>query len=123
MVDRKMHLIMLMCAGPTNHNNGGWRHPHGDGQLVLDPRRYEEIARICERGLFDGLFLVDYQFTQGQREGAPNLVVKHGGQMVMLDPLQLLATMARVTRHLGLTATLSTSFYHPFSHRPNVRDP
>ncbi len=114
MRERKMHLIMLMCAGPTNHNNGGWRHPDGDGHLVLDSRRYEEIARICEKGFFDGLFLVDYQFTQGQREDGPNLVVRHGGQMVMLDPLQLLATMARVTRHLGLTATLSTSFYPPF---------
>lgn len=27
MADRKMHLITLMCAGPTNHNNGGWRLP------------------------------------------------------------------------------------------------
>jgi FMN-dependent oxidoreductase (nitrilotriacetate monooxygenase family) len=111
---RKLHIVTLICAGPTNHNNGGWRHPDGDGHLVLDPARYEEIARICERGLMDGLFLVDYQFTQGQREDQPNRVVKHGGQMVMLDPLQVLATMARVTTHLGLTATLSTSFYPPF---------
>jgi FMN-dependent oxidoreductase (nitrilotriacetate monooxygenase family) len=114
MSDKKMHLITLMCAGPTNHNNGGWRHPESDGHQVLDVARYEQIARICEQGLFDGLFLVDYQFTQGQKEGAPNRVVKHGGQMVLLDPLQLLAAMARVTRHLGLTATLSTSFHHPF---------
>src|SRR5688500_15854312 len=109
---RQIHIIMLICAGPTNHNNGGWRHPEGDGHLVLDVERYEEIARLCEQGLFDGLFLVDYQFMQGHAEGAPNLVAKHGGQMVMLDPMQLLAAMARVTSHLGLTATLSTSFHH-----------
>jgi FMN-dependent oxidoreductase (nitrilotriacetate monooxygenase family) len=109
-----MHFVTLMCAGPTNHNNGGWRHPDGDGHLVLDPARYEEIARISERGLIDGIFLVDYQFTQGQTEDAPNPVVKHGGQMVMLDPLQLVACMARVTKHIGVTATLSTSFHNHY---------
>jgi FMN-dependent oxidoreductase (nitrilotriacetate monooxygenase family) len=114
MAKRKMHFVTLICAGPTNHHNGGWRHPAGDGHLVLDAGRYEEIARISERGLFDGVFLVDYQFQQGLEENAPNLVAQYGGQMVMLDPLQLLAAMARVTRHIGLTATLSTTFYHAY---------
>ena len=57
MTKRSMHFITLMCAGPTNHNNGGWRHPDGDGHMVLEPSRYEEIARISEEGLFDGIFL------------------------------------------------------------------
>ena len=43
MTKRSMHFITLMCAGPTNHNNGGWRHPDGDGHMVLDPARYEEL--------------------------------------------------------------------------------
>jgi FMN-dependent oxidoreductase (nitrilotriacetate monooxygenase family) len=109
-----MHFVTLMCAGPTNHHNGGWRHPDSDGHRVLDAGRYEEIARISEQGLFDGVFLVDYQFHQDLNEDAPSLVAKYGGQMAMLDPLQLLAAMARVTRRIGLTATLSTSFYHAY---------
>jgi len=114
MAKRNMHFITLICAGPTNHHNGGWRHPQGDGHLVLDASRYEEIARISEQGLFDGIFLVDYQFLQGHHETGPNRVAQFGGQMVMLDPMQLLAVMARVTKHIGLTATLSTTFYHPY---------
>jgi FMN-dependent oxidoreductase (nitrilotriacetate monooxygenase family) len=114
MPDRKMHFVTLMCAGPTNHHNGGWRHPDSDGHLVLDPRRYEEIARISEDGLFDGVFLVDYQFIQDMREDRPSGIVHYGGQMAMLDPLQLLATMARATRHIGLTATLSTTFFNAY---------
>jgi FMN-dependent oxidoreductase (nitrilotriacetate monooxygenase family) len=111
---RKMHFITFMRAGPTNHNNGGWRHPDGDGHLVLDPGRYEKIAQISEEGLFDGIFLVDYQFMQGHVEGSENMNLKHGGSMVMLDPLQLAACMARATRHIGVTATLSTTFYNPY---------
>ncbi len=109
-----MHFVTLMCAGPTNHHNGGWRHPDGDGHRVLDPARYEEIAQISEQGLFDGIFLVDYQFHQDLRENTPSLIVKHGGQMVMLDPLQLVACMARATKHIGVTATLSTSFFNAY---------
>jgi FMN-dependent oxidoreductase (nitrilotriacetate monooxygenase family) len=80
----------------------------------LDAGRYEEIARISERGLFDGVFFVDYQYQQGLTEGSPCLVAKYGGSMAMLDPIQLLAAMARVTKHIGLTATLSTSLYPPY---------
>ena len=114
MSDRKMHFITLMCIGPTNHHNGGWRHPDSDGHRVLNPARYEEIARISEEGLFDGLFFVDYHLIQDMVADKPSLIVRHGGQMAMLDPLQLLSAMARVTTHLGLTATISTSFYDAF---------
>jgi FMN-dependent oxidoreductase (nitrilotriacetate monooxygenase family) len=114
MAERKMKFVTLMCAGPTNHNNGGWRHPDGDGHLVLDPARYEEIARVSEQGLFDGIFFVDYQFIQGHSKDKPNRTIEHGGQMVMLDPLQICACMARVTKHIGVTATLSTSLHKPY---------
>lgn len=114
MADRRMHLITLMCVGPTNHHNGGWRHPNSDGHRVLDPARYEEIARISEAGLFDGLFFVDYHFIQDLIAGESSRIVANGGQMAMLDPMQLLAAMARVTEHLGLTATISTTFYDPY---------
>jgi FMN-dependent oxidoreductase (nitrilotriacetate monooxygenase family) len=109
-----MHFVTLMCAGPTVHHNGGWRQPDSDGHMVLDPARYEEIAKISEQGLFDGLFLVDYQFMQGQAQGRDNRVVRHGGSMVMLDPMLLCACMARATKHLGVTATLSTTFFNPY---------
>jgi FMN-dependent oxidoreductase (nitrilotriacetate monooxygenase family) len=114
MSDRKLHLVTLMCVGPTNHHNGGWRHPESDGDRVLDVARYEEIARISEEGLFDGLFFVDYHMIQDMVPGAPSRIVQHGGQMAMLEPTQLLAAMARVTKHLGLAATMSTSFYDPY---------
>lgn len=114
MTDRRMHFITLMCIGPTNHHNGGWRHPHSDGHRVLDPARYEEIARISERGLFDGLFFVDYHLIQDMQSGRPSRIVENGGQMAMLEPMQLLASMARVTEHLGLRATMSTTFYDAF---------
>ncbi|HME21475.1 MAG TPA: hypothetical protein VKI44_09055, partial [Acetobacteraceae bacterium] len=59
MATRQMHLVGYLIAGPTWHNNGGWRHPESDADLALDPRRYERIAEILEEGKFDAVFFVD----------------------------------------------------------------
>jgi FMN-dependent oxidoreductase (nitrilotriacetate monooxygenase family) len=109
-----MHLVTHLGLGPVNHHNGGWRHPEGDGHLVLDAGRYETLARISEEGLFDGVFIVDAQFLPGLGGDGPNVMLKHGTLLSMLDPLQILVAMARVTKHIGVTATLSTSLYPPY---------
>jgi FMN-dependent oxidoreductase (nitrilotriacetate monooxygenase family) len=40
--------------------------------------------------------------------------LSHGGQLSYLDPMMVLPVMARATRHLGLGATLSTTFFHSY---------
>src|SRR3546814_7451329 len=40
-------------------------------------------------------------------------VVERGGAIYMLDPMQVLASMAVVTERLGLAATMSTTLHHP----------
>ncbi|MBS7538024.1 LLM class flavin-dependent oxidoreductase [Ancylobacter lacus] len=111
---RQMHFIGFCIAGPNWHHNGSWRHDESDALDALNPARYENIARILESGKFDGLFFVDVltlydSFGQNFRAN-----IRQPGQMFMLEPVQLLAAMARVTTHLGLAATMSTAFYHPF---------
>ena len=114
MAARRMHLVGYLIAGPTWHNNGGWRHPESDADLALDPRRYERIAEILEAGRFDAVFFVDVLTLFDTYQGGFAGQVAGPGQMWFLDPLLLLAAMARKTRHIGLAATLSTAFYHPF---------
>jgi FMN-dependent oxidoreductase (nitrilotriacetate monooxygenase family) len=110
-----MALVGHMCIGPTMHHAGSWRHPDSDVDQVLDPERYEHLARLYERGLFDGLFIVDYQSVSDAKPGVPSGMVGRGGQMAMLDPLQMLVVMARVTKHVGLAATLSTTYNQAYA--------
>jgi len=109
-----MHLVGYLIAGPTWHNNGAWRHPESDADLALDPRRYEHIAQILEAGKFDALFFVDVLTLFDTYQGSFAGQVAGPGQMWYLDPMLLLAAMARKTHHIGLAGTLSTAFYHPF---------
>lgn len=114
MGERNMHFVGFVIAGPTWHHYGSWRHPESDGLEALDPARYEEIARALERGKFDGLFFVDFLMLFDSFAGGYQTNLREGGQQCMLEPTQLLATMARVTSRLGLAATMSTTFYTPF---------
>ena len=114
MATRQMHFVGYLIAGPTWHNNGAWRHPESDANLALDPRRYERIAQILEEGKFDALFFVDVLTLFDTYQGSFAGQVSGPGQMWYLDPMLLLAAMARKTRHIGLAGTLSTAFYHPF---------
>ncbi len=114
MSKRKMHLVGYLIAGPTWHNNGGWRHPESDADMALDPRRYERMAQVLEEGKFDALFFVDVLTIFDTYQGSFAGQVSGPGQMWYLDPMLLLAAMARVTSNIGLAGTLTTAFYHPF---------
>ncbi|GGL18019.1 monooxygenase [Sphaerisporangium melleum] len=103
MTTRRLHLnAFLMGVG---HHEAAWRHPRTEPARLTDVRHYQELARIAERGLLDSVFLADGLALQGD--------VRHnaiGG----LEPLTLLSALAAVTDHIGLIATVSTTYNEPF---------
>ena len=121
MTRRQMHLIGYMIAGPTWHNNGSWRHPESDADRALDPGRYEHFAQILEDGKFDALFFVDVLTLFDTYGGGFAGQVSGPGQMWFLDPLMLLAAMARKTRHIGLAGYAIHRILPSVSHRTHVR--
>jgi FMN-dependent oxidoreductase (nitrilotriacetate monooxygenase family) len=109
-----MHLIAYLKTGPTAQHTGGWRHPESTLDDILDASRYEHIARTLEAAKFDGCFFADLFGLYDIHEGSYDAYVRRGGQISFLDPTVVLPVMAAVTRHLGLGATLSTSFHSPY---------
>lgn len=109
---RQMHLAAFVIAGPGRP--GGWRYPQSeDGWLDLD--YYRRIAQVLERGRFDLAFFADILAVPNRYEGSHDSQLRYGALgSLRLEPLQVLATMAAATRHLGLAATKSTSYYEPF---------
>jgi len=114
MAKKQIRLVAFLLSGPTSHHHGMWRHPETDNGF-LDPEYYEHIARVLERGCFDGLFFADVLALSDFYKGSYHTLLSRGGQMGMLDPIPLLSMMARVTQHIGLAATISTSFNKPFN--------
>jgi FMN-dependent oxidoreductase (nitrilotriacetate monooxygenase family) len=104
MTQRHLHLnAFLMNVG---HHEAAWRHPDTDPRRALGLDHFVELARTAERGLLDSIFFADLSAV---REN-----VRHNTQGG-LDPVDLLAAVTPATRHVGLIATVSTSFHEPFN--------
>jgi FMN-dependent oxidoreductase (nitrilotriacetate monooxygenase family) len=114
MQKRQMHLIAYLKTGPTALHVGGWRHPEAMLDDILDPSRYQHIARVLEDAKFDGCFFADLFGLYDVHQGSFDAYVRRGGQISYLDPTVVLPVMAAVTRHLGLGATLSTSVHSAY---------
>ncbi|WP_329125050.1 LLM class flavin-dependent oxidoreductase [Streptomyces sp. NBC_01353] len=100
---RRLHLnAFLMNAG---HHDAAWRHPRTQPERVTDLRYFQQLAQTAERGLLDSVFLADGLALWGNARY--NAL---GG----FEPLTLLSALAAVTEHVGLIATVSTTFNEPF---------
>jgi FMN-dependent oxidoreductase (nitrilotriacetate monooxygenase family) len=114
MAKRQMHLVAFLMTGPTCHHHGAWRHPESDIDDILSPSRYEHIARVLEAGKFDSLFFADILGLYDLYDSKFDTMVGRGGQVCLLDPATVLPMMARVTSHIGLGLTYSSTFNHPY---------
>ncbi len=112
---RQMHLLAYLKTGPTANHMGGWRHPESELSDLLDPARYEHIARVLEAACFDGLFFADGLGLHDIYKGGFGVRLEKGGQISFLDPMMVLPLMARATRHIGIGTTLSTTFHQPYN--------
>ncbi|MGH7096250.1 MAG: LLM class flavin-dependent oxidoreductase [Stellaceae bacterium] len=99
---RQMHLGVFVLG--TGNHSAGWRYPGAavsNNQLAV----IAEIAQIAERGRFDLLFVSD------------GLVMDPGDHPSFLcrfEPTTLISVLSTMTRHVGLGATVSTSFGEPY---------
>ena len=106
-MSRQMHFVAFLMTGPTSHHHGMWRHPETVNGF-LTPAYWENIARTLEAGKFDAFFFADATAFYNET------VLERGGQMSFLDPLVLVSMLSRITTHIGMGATISTSFQAPY---------
>lgn len=94
---------------------GTWRHPESQAARYKDIEYWLELAKLLERGLFDGLFIADVLGIYDVYGGGPDAAIRSGAQVPVNDPLLVVPAMATVTEHLGFGVTAATSFEHPYS--------
>jgi FMN-dependent oxidoreductase (nitrilotriacetate monooxygenase family) len=115
MTARKLHLAAFVSAGPVSGSHGGWRHPKADGDL-LSAAYYQNIGRLLEEGRFDLLFIADIVAIPDTLGGSLDSQLRYGALGALrLDPLVVLSLIAGATKHLGLGATISTTYTQPYS--------
>ena len=74
-----------------------------------------ELARICEAGCFDAIFLADVIGLYDTYQGSADTSLREGMQVPVNDPMLLIPAMATVTEHLGFAFTSNVLQAHPFT--------
>lgn len=100
---RQMHLGLFLLG--TGSHVAGWRMP-GAVTSFQDIRAIQAMAAQAERGCFDLIFMGDNLYAD---PGA------HPSYTVRLEPLTMLSALAMVTKHIGLGATVATTYSDPWS--------
>ncbi len=98
-----MHLGLFLLG--TGSHIAGWRMP-GAVDSFQDIDAVQRIAATAERACFDLIFMGDNLYADP---------ATHPSYTARLEPLTMLAAVAATTRHIGLGATMSTTFSDPFT--------
>jgi len=100
----------------VGHQSPGlWTHPRDESHRYIDAAYWQDLARLLERGRFDGVFLADVLGVYDVFEGAADAALKHAVQAPLNDPLALVPLMAGVTRHLSFGVTCALTYEHPYT--------
>lgn len=110
---QQIHLAAYILT-PSSHFIGSWRHPFSRTDF-LNRALFESIGRTLEEGLFDLAFLPDLLAIPESNGSYESYIARGSRGVVNLDPTQILGVIAGVTRHLGLGATMSATFYPPYA--------
>ncbi|MEF2096607.1 NtaA/DmoA family FMN-dependent monooxygenase [Bacillus sp. CFBP9009] len=103
---KEMQLALQMISG-YGAEFSAWRMPGTEPAAYTNTDGYVERAKLAEKGKFQMIFIAD----------TPALTVDLGPQTPMfpMDPMLALMAVARETKHIGLVATLSTTFNYPYN--------
>lgn len=103
-MSRQLHLgAILHGIGSTTD---GWRHPDIDATASTNFDFYQQRAQLAEQAFFDFVFIADGLFIS--ETSIPHFLNR-------FEPITLLASLAQVTKHIGLVGTFSSTYTDPFT--------
>ena len=105
MANRRMMRIGTFLAG-TGSNMASWRHPTAVPDAAINLDYYRRLTRRAEEAKLDFAFFGDGLYIS--EKSHPNFLNR-------FEPLTLLAALAMDTTHIGLAATLSTTYSDPYT--------
>jgi N-acetyl-S-(2-succino)cysteine monooxygenase len=107
---KQLHLGWLVEA--TGKHVASWLDPQTQADAANDIGFFAKMAKTCERGKFDLMFVAD---TPGAPTKNPLMLSRRGAFMTRFEPVTFLSALAMTTQRLGLGATVSTTFTEPFN--------
>jgi FMN-dependent oxidoreductase (nitrilotriacetate monooxygenase family) len=108
----RLNAFDMACVGHIQQ--GMWTHPRDRSADYRSLDHWVGLARLLERGLFDGLFLADVLGVYDVYDGNPDAALRNAVQVPLLDPMLIVPAMAHATRHLGFGVTCNLAYEPPY---------
>lgn len=111
----KQILLNAFDMNSVGHiNHGLWTHPRDHSYRFDELSYWTDLAKILEKGLFDGLFIADITGVYDVYQNNLDVTLRESVQLPSNDPATLISAMASVTEHLGFGLTVNLSYEHPY---------
>jgi FMN-dependent oxidoreductase (nitrilotriacetate monooxygenase family) len=108
MTQRQLHFgLNVLSAGM---HPAAWLAKESDPLGYIKPDQWLRLVRIAEKGTLDAIFLADEPGLNLSADGT-----LPGPCWAAFDPLVLLSSLASISAHVGLAATVSTTYEEPFN--------
>jgi FMN-dependent oxidoreductase (nitrilotriacetate monooxygenase family) len=111
---KKLLVNAFYNGSPAQSWAGLWSHPDSNAVDYNTLDYWTGLARTCEGGLLDGIFIADTLGVADVYEGKPDAVIRSGHFLPSLDPMLLVPAMATVTKHLSFGITGNTTYETPY---------
>lgn len=106
MMGREM-IIGMHFGNGYGSQPGAWRMPGVDPTSYTSFDNQVRYAQAAERGKFQFLFVPDFPALKGD--------IETEGPQIAIDPMIILAAVARETKRIGLVATGTATFNEPYA--------
>lgn len=107
---RQMALGLFVRA--HGHHLAAWRQPGVPAEAGLTLAHYQRVVGAAERAKLDFVFLADSMGVRASIQ--PTAAYARTPHLTHFEPITLLSALAATTRHIGLVATASTTYYQPY---------
>src|SRR6476659_10921290 len=108
----RLNAFDMNCVGHIQH--GMWTHPRDRSTEYNTIRYWQDLARLAERGKFDGIFLADIVGVYDVYRGGPAPSIVDAVQIPVNDPMMVVPVMAAVTEHIGFGVTANLTYEPPY---------
>lgn len=106
---RNDEMKLGLYLAKAGYHEGAWRDPNSPTNGGVDVKDYAYLAALAESAAFHFVFLADHQGAIDD-----NSAMGRAGRNDGLEPLTLLSALSSRTQHIGLVATATTTYYHPY---------
>src|SRR5260370_38292647 len=109
----RLNAFDMNCIGHIQH--GMWTHPRDRSTAYNTIEYWQDLARLAERGKFDGIFLADSVGVYEVYRGGPAPSIIEALQIPVNDPTTLLPSIAAVSGYtaFGRNSAWSVGCPHP----------